>query len=98
MLRILNGAGEPLSQIEISRRLISSRANVTKLTDFLEKQGLVCRNSCKDRRMNLIELTEKGSQFLEETLQSAGVYAEREMERLSREEQRQLYEILQKLV
>ena len=33
VLRILNGAGEPLSQIEIGRRMLSSRANVTKLID-----------------------------------------------------------------
>ncbi|HYE72347.1 MAG TPA: MarR family transcriptional regulator, partial [Blastocatellia bacterium] len=29
VLRILNGAGEPLSQVEIGRRMLSSRANVT---------------------------------------------------------------------
>ncbi|MFN7930563.1 MAG: hypothetical protein U0Y68_22100, partial [Blastocatellia bacterium] len=33
VLRILNGAGEPISQIEIGRRMLSSRANVTKLID-----------------------------------------------------------------
>ena len=36
VLRILNGAGEPLRQVEIGRRMLSSRANVTKVVDHLE--------------------------------------------------------------
>src|SRR6266540_3277374 len=33
VLRILNGAGEPISQAEIGRKMLSSRANVTKLLE-----------------------------------------------------------------
>jgi DNA-binding MarR family transcriptional regulator len=35
VLRILNGSGEPLRQVEIGRRMLSSRANVTKVVDHL---------------------------------------------------------------
>ena len=58
VLRILNGAGEPLRQVEIGRRMLSSRANVTKVVDHLENLGLVRRLDCADRRVNLVELTE----------------------------------------
>ena len=50
VLRILNGAGEPLRQVEIGRRMLSSRANVTKVVDHLETLGLVKRLDCADRR------------------------------------------------
>src|SRR5438105_2456300 len=38
VLRILNGASEPISQSELGRRMLSTRANVTKLVDSLEKK------------------------------------------------------------
>ncbi|MBK9314673.1 MAG: MarR family transcriptional regulator [Acidobacteria bacterium] len=50
VLRILNGSGEPISQSEIGRRMLSSRANVTKLVDLLEERGYVRRLACGDRR------------------------------------------------
>src|SRR5438477_13102787 len=67
VLRILNGAGEPISQIEIGRRMLSSRANVTKLIDWLEGRKFVKRLSCGDRRVKLIELTSEGAKFIEGT-------------------------------
>ena len=70
VLRILNGAGEPLSQIEIGRRMLSSRANVTKLIDLLEEKKLAKRLACGDRRVKLIELSETGVQFIEDTSSS----------------------------
>jgi len=98
VLRILNGAGEPLSQVEISRRLLSSRANVTKVIDHLEEIGFVHRNSCKDRRVRLIELTQKGYRFIADTLQEAEEYAEDQMDSLSKREQKILCGLLGKLL
>src|SRR5262249_56279046 len=66
-LRILNGAGKPISQAEIGRQMLSSRANVTKLIDLLETRRFVRRLSCEDRRVNLVELTDDGGKFIEET-------------------------------
>src|SRR5262245_64682912 len=67
VLRILNGAGDPISQAEIGRKMLSSRANVTKLLDALEERKCVTRLSCAGRRLNLVELTEDRAQFIEET-------------------------------
>lgn len=97
VLRILNGAGEPLSQVEIGRRMLSSRANVTKLVDFLEERRFVKRLACGDRRVNMIGLTEAGAKFVAETLPTIIGYAEEVMKPLTRQEQKTLIELLDKL-
>jgi MarR family 2-MHQ and catechol resistance regulon transcriptional repressor len=97
VLRILNGAGEPLSQIEIGRRMLSSRANVTKLIDLLEEKKFVRRLSCGDRRVNLVELTDAGVRFLEETLDEVIGFAEESLAPLTRQELKTLGALLSKL-
>jgi MarR family 2-MHQ and catechol resistance regulon transcriptional repressor len=97
VLRILNGAGEPLRQSEIGRRLLSSRANVTKLVDLLEAKGYVRRLSCGDRRVKLVALTEAGAKFLSESLAEVMSFAESVMRPLSRQEQKTLAALLDKL-
>lgn len=98
VLRILNGAGEPLSQIEIGRRMLSSRANVTKLIDLLEEKKFVKRLSCGDRRVKLIEVTEAGGKFLAETLEVVVGAAENVMKPLTKAEQKTLIELLDKII
>jgi MarR family transcriptional regulator, 2-MHQ and catechol-resistance regulon repressor len=97
VLRILNGAGEPLRQIEIGRRMLSTRANVTKLIDVLEKRGFVKRLACEDRRVNLIDLTDEGSKFLEDTYAEVLQFSEETMKPLTKQEQKTLFELLGKL-
>ncbi|WP_352432788.1 MarR family transcriptional regulator [Pyrinomonas sp.] len=97
VLRILNGAGEPLPQAEIGRRLLSSRANVTKLIDSLESRGYVKRLACGDRRMKLVALTDAGAKFLAESLPEVIGFAEEVMRPLARQERRALIELLDKL-
>lgn len=97
VMRILNGAGEPISQIEISRRMLSSRANVTKLIDLLEKRGFVKRHDCGDRRVNLVGLTDKGAKFIEETVADVAGFAEMTMKPLSKQQKRTLISLLAKL-
>jgi DNA-binding MarR family transcriptional regulator len=98
VLRILNGASEPLRQVEIGRRMLSSRANITKLIDLLEERRLVKRLSCGDRRVNLIALTEAGAKFIEETAEDVLGFAEETMKPLTRQEQKILHELLGKLL
>ena len=64
VLRIVEGAGEPLAQRDIARRLLVSRANVTGLVDKLEAVGYVERCAVADRRVNLVRLTPQGREFL----------------------------------
>ncbi|MFN0123524.1 MAG: MarR family winged helix-turn-helix transcriptional regulator [Blastocatellia bacterium] len=98
VLRILNGAGAPLAQVEIGRRMLSSRANVTKLIDLLEEKKLARRVACEDRRVNMIELTDAGAAFLEETLPEVIGFAETALGPLTRQEIKALAELLARLM
>jgi MarR family 2-MHQ and catechol resistance regulon transcriptional repressor len=98
VLRILNGASEPIRQVEIGRKMLSSRANVTKLVDLLEKRKFVRRLSCGDRRVNLVELTDEGAKFIEDTLPEIIGKANETMKPLTREEQKRLFTLLGKLL
>lgn len=98
VLRILNGSVEPISQAEIGRKMLSSRANVTKLVDLLEERKFVKRLSCGDRRVNLVELTDDGAKFIEETLGAVVATANEAMKPLTREEQKTLFALLGKLL
>ncbi|HKX27297.1 MAG TPA: MarR family transcriptional regulator [Blastocatellia bacterium] len=98
VLRILNGAGDPIPQVEIGRRMLSSRASVTKLVDLLEGRGFVKRLACGDRRVNLIQLTEEGTNFVEETAAEVVGFAKETMKPLTHDEQKQLFNLLGKLL
>ncbi len=97
VLRIINGAGEPISQVDVSRHLISSRANVTKLVDKLESLKLAERITGKDRRIKLIKITEKGFKFLEEVIPLDMKNTEQVLSNLTKKEQEILITILKKL-
>ena len=61
LLMALKYAGGPLTQIELGRRLLTDKSNVTGLIDALERLGLIERNAVEgDRRSNHITLTESG--------------------------------------
>jgi DNA-binding MarR family transcriptional regulator len=98
VLRILNGVGEPISQVEIGRRMLSSRANVTKLIDLLEEREMVKRLSSQDRRVNLVALTSEGAKFIEETASEVIAFANEAMNALTRDEQKLLFNLLGKLL
>lgn len=67
------GKDKGLSQIEIGRRLIVTASNMTRLLDKLAKEGLIERLSQKgDRRVNIIRITKKGTDILDEAW--AGYY------------------------
>ncbi len=98
VLRILNGSTEPIPQVEIGRKMLSSRANVTKLVDLLEERKFVKRLSCGDRRVNLVDLTDEGAKFLEETLSEVIGVANEQLKPLTRDEQKALFTLLGKLL
>lgn len=60
------GGERGLSQVEISKRMIVSAGNITRLIDRLEKDSLVERVAePNDRRVKLIRITKKGSDLLD---------------------------------
>jgi len=60
------GAKEGISQVDISKKLIVTPSNMTRLLDKLEKEGVVSRGVQQgDRRVNVIKASEKGSKLLD---------------------------------
>lgn len=61
------GKENGINQVEIADRLLVSASNMTRLIDKLEKAALVERVSqTGDRRINLVCITKKGSDFLDQ--------------------------------
>jgi DNA-binding MarR family transcriptional regulator len=67
ILRILRGAGEPLSTLQIRQRMLDKMSDTSRIVDRLVKKGMVKKNICKtDRRLVDIVITEKGKKLLAE--------------------------------
>jgi len=67
ILRILNGANQPLKVQTIKERMIDRAPNATRLMDKLCAKKLIERlNSETDRRIVHIEITNKGKKLLKE--------------------------------
>ncbi len=60
------GQEKGLSQHEISKYLLVTTSNITRMLDKIEKDGYIERCAKKgDRRVNLIRITKKGSDLLD---------------------------------
>lgn len=61
------GGYDGIQQNEISKRLLVTASNITKLLDKLEKEAMITRNSKKDdKRVKLIRITDFASRLLDE--------------------------------
>lgn len=66
ILRILRGAGQPLSTLQIRQRMLDKMSDTSRIVDRLIKKGLVKKVVCKsDRRLVDVSITEKGLKLLE---------------------------------
>lgn len=87
-----------LTQIEIGRRLVISRAGITSIIDKLEKKRLVKRSAVKsDRRVFNIELTAEGRKILDAVEPCYLREVEKVMRCLSKTQCRQLNKMLETL-
>ena len=69
ILNLLRGSSEGLTQIDLSRELITHRSNITGLIDRLEKRSLVQRRTSPfDRRVWRVSLTKEGTELIREIL------------------------------
>jgi DNA-binding MarR family transcriptional regulator len=69
ILNLAHSEPNGMSQIELGRRLLMHRSNVTGLVDRLEKRGLVTRQTdSNDRRVYQIILTKAGRKLIGEIL------------------------------
>lgn len=67
ILRILRGAGAPLSTLQIRQRMLDKMSDTSRIVDRLLKKELVRKVVCKsDRRLVDVTISEKGLALLEQ--------------------------------
>lgn len=67
ILRILRGAGVPLSTLQIRQRMLDKMSDTSRIVDRLVKKELVKKVICKtDRRLVDVTISEKGLSLLKE--------------------------------
>lgn len=66
ILRILRGAGVPLSTLQIRQRMLDKMSDTSRIVDRLVKKELVVKVVCKtDRRLVDVTISEKGLSLLD---------------------------------
>jgi DNA-binding MarR family transcriptional regulator len=97
ILRILRGAGEPLSTLQIRQRMLDKMSDTSRIVDRLVKKGLVKKSTCReDRRLVDVLLTDKGKKLLQ-TMDGLNEEMEAVFKYLSEDEARQLNKLLDKI-
>lgn len=67
ILRILRGAGEPLSTLQIRQRMLDKMSDTSRIVDRLVKKGLAQKVVCQsDRRLVDVTISDKGRALLAE--------------------------------
>ncbi len=94
-LAVLDGAGEPLSPTEIAGRLLLTTASITSLLNTLERRGWVLRQAdARDRRKQLISLTEEGQRLVDDILPQIVALQAAIMQEVSENDRQNLLRIL----
>jgi DNA-binding MarR family transcriptional regulator len=97
ILRILRGAGKPLSTLQIRQRMLDKMSDTSRIVDRLVKKGLVKKVVCKsDRRLVDVSISETGLELLEK-LDQTNDEMDSVMNKLSLEEAETLNELLDKI-
>ena len=66
ILRILRGAGKPISTLQIRQRMLDKMSDTSRIVDRLVIKGLVKKNICaNDKRLVDVSITEKGKKLLD---------------------------------
>jgi DNA-binding MarR family transcriptional regulator len=86
---------EGLRMNELSTRMMVTCANITGITDQLEREGLVLRTTAKgDRRSYIIKLTAQGKRQFAQMASAHGEWIRKIFSDLSATEVRHLYDLL----
>lgn len=97
VLRILRGAGKPISTSDIRERLLDKMADTSRMVDRLCQKGLVERSTChNDKRLVDVKLSDKGGQLLDQ-IDAQNHSMDDLIRLLSEEEANQLSELLDKI-
>lgn len=66
ILRILRGAGKPISTLQIRQRMLDKMSDTSRIVDRLVIKGLVKKTTCSnDKRLVDVSITDKGKKLLE---------------------------------
>jgi MarR family 2-MHQ and catechol resistance regulon transcriptional repressor len=66
ILRILRGAGTPLSTLQIRHRMLDKMSDTSRIVDRLMVKNLVKKSTCtKDKRLVDVCISDKGKKLLE---------------------------------
>ena len=66
ILRILRGAGKPISTLQIRERMLDKMSDTSRIVDRLVLKGLAKKNICKnDKRLVDVSISTKGKTLLE---------------------------------
>lgn len=66
ILRILRGAGTPISTLQIRERMLDKMSDTSRIVDRLVLKGLAQKNVCKnDKRLVDVSISAKGRKLLE---------------------------------
>ena len=97
ILRILRGAGQPLSTLQIRQRMLDKMSDTSRIVDRLVKKGLVKKSICReDRRLVDVLLTDKGKKLLQ-TMDTMNEEMESIFKYLSNDEAKLLNVLLDKI-
>jgi len=97
ILRILRGAGTPLSTLQIRQRMLDRMSDTSRIVDRLVKKGMVKKTVCReDRRLVDILLTDKGKKLLQ-SMDEMNEEMESIFKSLSEAEARDLNTLLDKI-
>jgi DNA-binding MarR family transcriptional regulator len=97
ILRILRGAGKPLSTLQIRQRMLDKMSDTSRIVDRLVKKELVQKVICKtDRRLVDVTITDTGLQLLDR-LDSYNEQMDAMLGNLSEEDAKLLNNLLDKI-
>lgn len=97
ILRILRGAGKPISTLQIRQRMLDKMSDTSRIVDRLVKKELVKKEpSADDRRLVDITISEKGMALLS-TLDTMMKEMDAQLSGLTEEEAKTLNHLLDKL-
>lgn len=66
ILRILRGAGKPISTLQIRERMLDKMSDTSRIVDRLVLKGLAQKSICKnDKRLVDVSISAKGKKLLE---------------------------------
>ena len=97
ILRILKGAGKPVTTAFIRERLLDRMSDVSRIVDRMNDKGLVAKSTCSsDKRLVDVALTTHSQELLKE-INNNMVALYKNYQGLSEKEALQLNELLDKL-